>query len=101
MRASVRTLASLRPAAGAADRDHRVRAVVRQRGFERQAVGDGAAALAVDRERDQGGGAANDVARAGAHHAHARLAHRDALDAERRQQRDVDRGAAARPKAGT
>ena len=45
-------------AAGAADSDHRVRAVVVQRGFERQVAGDGAAAFAVDRAGDEGRGAA-------------------------------------------
>ena len=45
---------------------------------------------AVDGAGNQRRGAANDVARAGAHHAHARLADQHALDAERGEQRHVD-----------
>ena len=96
-RASVRTLVSLRAAAGAADGDDHVGAVVVQRGFERDVVADGDAAFGIDGAGNQRRRARDDLARADPHHAHARLAHQHALDAERGQQRHVD---PPQPRAG-
>ena len=78
------------PAAGAADGDDDVGAVVVQRGFERGVAGYGLAALGIHGAGNQRCGAANDLAHAGPHHAHAGLADQHALDAERGQQRHVD-----------
>ncbi len=51
---------------------------------------DGDAAFGVDGAGNQRRGAAMIFACAGAHHAHARLAHQHAFDAERGQQRHID-----------
>ena len=85
--ADARVVAS---AAGAADGDDKIGAFIVERGVQRGGVRNSAPALGIDGAGNERGDSANDVTRAGPHHAHARLAHQHALDAERGEQRDVD-----------
>ena len=96
-RAHARVVAS---AAGAADGDDGVGAVVVQRGFERDVAGDRRSPLSASMALAISVAAPRMiVARAGAHDAHARLADQHALDAERGAAAPRRSGAAARRRA--